>query len=107
MIARIWQGRVPVSKSQAPLDLMCTIALPEYHSTPEIVAPGACPAQKPTSQFEMLSFWEYTAAIQRFAGNDYSRPLRLRLRLPHRTGALCPPLSDPAADFLYPPVDRR
>ena len=34
MIARIWHGMVPVSKSAAYLDLMQRIALPEYRATP-------------------------------------------------------------------------
>ena len=74
MIARIWHGRVPVAKSQAYLHLMRTIALPEYRAT--VGNRGAwCLTRKEDdiAYFEMLTFWDDVAAIQRFAGKDYTR----------------------------------
>jgi hypothetical protein len=74
MIARIWHGRVPTSKSQEYLHLMRTVALPEYQSIPG--NRGAwCLSRTDTdiTHVEMLTFWDDIAAIQRFAGDDSTR----------------------------------
>jgi hypothetical protein len=74
MIARIWHGKVPASKSQAYLHLMRTIALPEYQAT--LGNRGAwclSRTESDVAHFEMLTFWDDIAAIQRFAGDDYTR----------------------------------
>ncbi len=73
MIARIWHGMVPVSKQDEYLDLMRKIALPEYLAT--LGNRGAwClyRIEAGVTHFEMLTFWEDTEAIKRFAGDDYS-----------------------------------
>ena len=73
MIARIWHGMVPVSKGDEYLDLMRRIAVPEYLATR-----GNCGAwclyrtEADVTHFEMLTFWDDTNAIKRFAGDDYS-----------------------------------
>jgi hypothetical protein len=74
MIARIWHGAVPVAKAQEYLHLMRTIALPEYQST--LGNRGAwclSRTEADLTHFEMLTFWDDTASIQRFAGEDYTR----------------------------------
>ncbi len=74
MIARIWHGTVPVPKGQEYLHLMRTIALPEYKSI--VGNRGAwclSRTEADLTHFEMLTFWDNTAAIQRFAGEDYTR----------------------------------
>jgi hypothetical protein len=73
MIARIWHGRVPVSKADEYLKLMQTIALPEYRATRG--NRGAWCLHRPegdVTHFEMLTFWDDSDAIKRFAGADYS-----------------------------------
>lgn len=73
MIARIWHGVVPVSKSATYLDLMQKIALPEYRAT--LGNRGAwclCRAEGDVTHFEMLTFWDDADAIKRFAGDDYN-----------------------------------
>jgi hypothetical protein len=73
MIARIWHGMVPVSKGDAYLDLMRRIALPEY-----LAIRGNRGAwclsrtEADVMHFEMLTFWDDTDAIKRFAGDDYA-----------------------------------
>jgi hypothetical protein len=74
MIARIWHGAVPVSKAQEYLHLMRTIALPEYQSTPGNRGAWCLSrTEGDLTHFEMLTFWDDPAAIQRFAGEDYTR----------------------------------
>lgn len=73
MIARIWDGRVPISKADEYLKLMQTIALPEYRATRG--NRGAWCLHRTdgdVTQFEMLTFWDDVDAIKRFAGEDYS-----------------------------------
>jgi hypothetical protein len=73
MIARIWHGMVPVSKADEYLKLMQTIALPEYRATRG--NRGAWCLYRPeedVTHFEMLTFWDDSEAIKRFAGDDYS-----------------------------------
>jgi hypothetical protein len=72
MIARIWHGIVPVLKGDAYLELMRTVALPEYLATAG--NRGAWCLRRTEAEvthFEMLTFWEDTDAIKRFAGDDY------------------------------------
>jgi hypothetical protein len=72
MIARIWHGMVPVSKADEYLMLMQTIALPEYRATRG--NRGAWCLHRlegDVTHFEMLTFWEDSDAIRRFAGDDY------------------------------------
>ena len=73
MIARIWHGRVPVSKADKYLDLMRRIALPEYLATRgNRGAWCLCRTEADVRHFEMLTFWEDTDAIKRFAGDDFT-----------------------------------
>ena len=73
MIARIWHGMVPISKAHEYLDLMCRVALPEYLATRG--NRGAWCLHRTgadVTHFEMLTFWDDTDAIKRFAGDDFS-----------------------------------
>jgi heme-degrading monooxygenase HmoA len=73
MIARIWHGMVLISKADEYLDLMRRIALPDYLATRG--NRGAwCLHRTETdvTHFELLTFWDDTDAIKRFAGDDYS-----------------------------------
>ena len=73
MIARIWHGRVPVSKADEYLDLMRRIALPEYLATRGNRGAWCLHRREADiTHFEMLTFWDDTDAIKRFAGNDFS-----------------------------------
>ena len=64
---------VPVSKADEYLKLMQTVALPEYRATRG--NRGACCLYRTrggVTHFEMLTFWDDSDAIKRFAGADYS-----------------------------------
>jgi len=96
MIARIWHRTVPASKAQECLHLMRTIALPKYQSI--LGNRGAWCLSRTEGDLphlEMLSFWDDTAVIQRFAGAASRYPSakntglhgatrRLSLRSPER-----------------------
>jgi hypothetical protein len=73
MIARIWHGMVPISKADEYLDLMRRIALPQYLATQGNRGAWCLyRTEADIAHFEMLTFWDDTDAIKRFAGDDYS-----------------------------------
>jgi heme-degrading monooxygenase HmoA len=73
MIARRWHGAVPVSKNDLYQDLMRRIALPEYLATRGNRGAWCLHrTEAEVTHFEMLTFWDDTDAIKRFAGDDYS-----------------------------------
>jgi hypothetical protein len=74
MIARIWHGVVPASKSDEYLGLMRSIALPEYIATQGNRGAWCLHrAEGEVIHFEMLTFWDDLDAIKRLAGEDYER----------------------------------
>lgn len=73
MIARIWHGMVPISKTAEYLNLMRRIALPEYQGTDGNRGAWCLyRTEGDITHFEMLTFWDDTDAIKRFAGDDFS-----------------------------------
>jgi heme-degrading monooxygenase HmoA len=71
MIARIWHGTTPAAKSDEYLNLMRTIALPDYRATPGNKAAYALRRiEGETAHFLMVTFWESEVAIRAFAGDD-------------------------------------
>jgi heme-degrading monooxygenase HmoA len=74
MIARIWHGATPIAKSDEYLNLMRTIAIPDYRSTSG--NKGAYALRRiegDTAHFLMVTFWESEAAIRAFAGEIISK----------------------------------
>jgi len=72
MIARMWHGMVPVSKADEYLDLMRRIALPEYLDTRGNRGAWCLyRTEAGVRHFEMLTFWDDTDAVKRFAGDDF------------------------------------
>jgi heme-degrading monooxygenase HmoA len=73
MITRIWHGRTTAAKSDAYLNLMRTVAIPDYRSVPG--NKGAYALRRiegDTAHFLMLTFWESEDAVRVFAGDDIS-----------------------------------
>jgi heme-degrading monooxygenase HmoA len=73
MITRIWHGRTKAAKSDECLNLMRTVAIPDYRSIPG--NKGAYALRRiegDTSHFLMVTFWESEDAIRAFAGDDIS-----------------------------------
>ena len=74
MIARIWHGMVPNSKADEYLQLMLRIALPEYQAIRGNRGAWCLHrTEADVTHFEMLTFWDDTDAIKRFAGDDFGR----------------------------------
>ena len=74
MITRIWHGRTTAAKSDEYLDLMRTVAIPDYRSTSG--NKGAYALRRiegDTAHFLMVTFWESEAAIRAFAGNKIDK----------------------------------
>jgi len=73
MFARIWHGMVPVSKADEYLGLMGKVALPEYQSTRGNRGAWCLYREEAdVAHFEMLTLWDDTNAIERFAGHDFN-----------------------------------
>src|SRR4029450_1102998 len=74
MIARIWHGIVPASKSAKYLELMQKFAIRDYTATPG--SRGAWCLHRSegnVTHFLNLTFWDDVDAIKRFAGEDHDR----------------------------------
>jgi heme-degrading monooxygenase HmoA len=70
-VARVWHGAVPVTKSNAYLDLMRSVALDDYRRTPG--NRGAFVLRRveaDIAHFVMLTFWQSAGAIKAFAGEN-------------------------------------
>ena len=67
MITRIWHGRTSAAKSDEYLNLMRTVAIPDYRSVPG--NKGAYALRRiegDTAHFLMLTFWESEDAVRAF-----------------------------------------
>jgi heme-degrading monooxygenase HmoA len=63
LITRVWHGATPASKSDEYLNLMRTVAIPDYRSIPG--NKGAYALRRiegDTAHFLMVTFWESEAA---------------------------------------------
>jgi len=59
MVTRIWHGATPIDKSDEYLNLMRTVAIPDYRSTPgNKGAYGLRRIEGDTAHFLMITFWE-------------------------------------------------
>ena len=73
MIARTWHGAVPLAKSDAYLELMRNVAIPDYTKTPG--NRGAYVLHRvdgDVAHFIMLTYWDSLDAVRGFAGDDVS-----------------------------------
>jgi heme-degrading monooxygenase HmoA len=72
MLVRLWHGATPIAKSDAYLELMRSIAIPDYQQTPGNLAAYVLHAvDGDIAHFQMLTFWEDIESMKAFAGNDY------------------------------------
>jgi heme-degrading monooxygenase HmoA len=73
MITRIWHGTTPAAKSDEYLNLMRTIAIADYRSTPGNTGAYALRRiEGNIAHFLMVTFWESEESIRAFAGDDIS-----------------------------------
>lgn len=71
MVARVWHGATNVARSDEYLELMRTVALPDYKGTPGNL--GAYVLHRldgGVAHFYMLTFWESRESVKAFAGDD-------------------------------------
>jgi heme-degrading monooxygenase HmoA len=73
MITRIWHGRTTTAKSDEYLDLMRTVAIPDYRATPGNKGAYALRrVEGDVAHFLILTFWDSEDAIRAFAGDNIS-----------------------------------
>jgi heme-degrading monooxygenase HmoA len=74
MIARIWHGRTPASKSDDYLAFLRERAIPDYRATPGNLAAFVLRRiDGDVAHFTTLTHWESLEAIAAFAGADIER----------------------------------
>ena len=72
MIARIWHGRVPASKSDAYYAYLLQTGVQEYAATPGNKGVQALrKTEDGVTHFLLVTLWDSVDAIKRFAGEDY------------------------------------
>ncbi|QBD77762.1 antibiotic biosynthesis monooxygenase [Ktedonosporobacter rubrisoli] len=74
MIARIWHGRTDLSQADAYLNLMQTVAIPDYQATPG--NQGVYILRRldgEQAHFLLLTLWESKEAIKAFAGESITK----------------------------------
>jgi heme-degrading monooxygenase HmoA len=72
MIARTWHAMVPTAQGDGYLDRMLRIELPQYLLTPGHRAAWCLRrTEGRITHFQILTFWDDTAPITAFAGDDY------------------------------------
>lgn len=74
MIARLWHGKTPLSKSDAYLELLERQAVPNYGSIEGCRDVFILRREtENVAHFMTLTFWESREAIEQFAGSDIDR----------------------------------
>ncbi len=74
MIARIWHGTVPLDKAARYLDLMRTVAIPDYQRIPgNKSALVLQDVSGVTAHFLTFTLWDSWESIRAFAGEDVDR----------------------------------
>ena len=74
MIARIWHGSVPLEKADRYLQLMRTVAIPDYQRTPGNKLALVLSSQDgPTMHFLTFTLWDSLESIRAFAGEPIER----------------------------------
>lgn len=74
MIARTWHGVTPVAKADDYLDLMRTVAIPDYQAIPG--NRGVYVMRRiegEAAHFLLLTLWDSADAIRQFAGDDMDK----------------------------------
>jgi heme-degrading monooxygenase HmoA len=74
MIARMWHGTVPVEKAERYLELMRTVAIPDYKRIPGNQAALVLQRREgDVVHFTTFTLWESMEAVRAFAGDDAER----------------------------------
>ena len=74
MIARLWHGSTPVSRSQAYLDFLMKTGVPDYRKTPGNRGVRILlRKEEDVAHFLLVSLWDSMEAVGRFAGPEIDR----------------------------------
>ncbi len=74
MIARIWHGKVPAEKAKAYHDFILKTGIKDYGDTEGNKGVFLLKRDEgDIAHFYTLTFWDDTAAIIRFAGEEYEK----------------------------------
>jgi heme-degrading monooxygenase HmoA len=74
VVTRIWHGAVPAAKADDYLDLMRSVGLPDYRSTPGNLGAWVLRRREADlAHFLMVTQWESIEAVKAFAGDDVER----------------------------------
>jgi heme-degrading monooxygenase HmoA len=74
MIARLWHGKTPVSRSDAYLAFLVRTGIPDYKKTPgNRGAQILMRREGEVAHFLLISMWESMEAIRGFAGPEPER----------------------------------
>ncbi|HKD20106.1 MAG TPA: antibiotic biosynthesis monooxygenase, partial [Thermoanaerobaculia bacterium] len=74
VIARLWHGRVPASKTEAYRRYLEQTGLPDYRATPGNRGVTVLErVEGDVTHFLLVSYWDSTDAIRAFAGEDIER----------------------------------
>ncbi len=74
MIARVWHGRTPISKSEAYKRFLLETAVPDYRATDGCL--GLTFLHRMAGEeahFTLVTFWPSVEAVRRFAGEDFEK----------------------------------
>ena len=88
MMTRIWHGATSATKGDEYLNLMRTVAIPDYRSIPGNKGAYALRrVEGDTAHFLMVTFWESEGGDPRFRRRRHQRGEILRLRQGFPAGA--------------------
>jgi len=80
VVTRIWHGATLASKSDEYLNLMRTVAIPDYRSTPGNLGAYALRRMEgDTAHFLMVTFWESEEDISMAKYYDFDKDFLLEL----------------------------
>ena len=71
MVVRMWHGRVPTEKAERYREFLNARAIPDYRAVPGNVSVHVLErSDGAVTHFITMTFWDSTAAIRGFAGDD-------------------------------------
>jgi len=74
MIARIWEGKTSISKSEAYKQFLLKVAVHDYKSVKSLMGIKFLHhVENEEAHFTLITFWPSIKSIKKFAGEDYEK----------------------------------
>ncbi|MBA4053786.1 MAG: antibiotic biosynthesis monooxygenase [Marivirga sp.] len=74
MIARVWHGRTPVSKSEDYKKFLLEVAVKDYKNTEGLIGIEFLhKLENDEAHFTLITFWPSIEIIKNFAGDDFEK----------------------------------